>query len=132
MPGGQVGVILYVEDDGVVRLSLASALEEAGFVVREVDDGRQALAVLEAEGSEVRGLITDVNLGSEPDGWEIARSARERDAALPVVYVSGESQETWAAKGVPNSVMIAKPFVPTQVVVALSMLLNTTSSGSAT
>ena len=27
----------------------------------------------------------------------------------------------------PNSVMIAKPFVPTQVVVALSMLLNTTS-----
>lgn len=132
MPDGQVGVILYVEDDGVVRLSLASALEEAGFVVREVDDGQQALAVLDADGAEVRGLITDVNLGSEPDGWEIARRARERDAALPVVYVSGESQETWAAKGVPNSVMIAKPFVPTQVVVALSMLLNTTSSGGGT
>lgn len=127
MSDARVGVILYVEDDGVVRLSLASALEEAGFVVREVDDGRQALAVLDAEGAEVRGLITDVNLGSEPDGWEIARLAREREAALPVVYVSGESQEAWAAKGVPNSVMIAKPFVPTQVVVALSMLLNTTS-----
>jgi DNA-binding response OmpR family regulator len=129
MPDEQVGVILYVEDDGVVRLSLATALEEAGFVVREVGDGREALAVLEADG-EVRGLVTDVNLGSEPDGWAIARRARERDATLPVVYVSGESQDAWAANGVPNSVMIAKPFVPTQVVVALSMLLNTNSTAS--
>lgn len=126
MPDEQVGVILYVEDDGVVRLSLATALEEAGFIVREVGDGREALAVLEADG-EVRGLVTDVNLGSEPDGWAVARRARERDAALPVVYVSGESQDAWSANGVPNSVMIAKPFVPTQVVVALSMLLNTNS-----
>ena len=129
MPDEQVGVVLYVEDDGVVRLSLASALEEAGFVVREVDNGREALAVLES-GGEVRGLVTDVNLGSDPDGWVIARRARERDATLPVVYVSGESQDAWAANGVPNSVMIAKPFVPTQVVVALSMLLNTNSTAS--
>ena len=127
MSDGQVGVILYVEDDAVVRLSLASALEDAGFSVREVGSGTEALAVLEAEGDGVRGLVTDVNLGSEPDGWAVARSARECDPALPVVYVSGESQEAWAVQGVPNSVMIAKPFVPTQVVVALSMLLNTAS-----
>lgn len=126
MSDGQVGVILYVEDDPVVRLSLASALEEAGFVVREVDNGTEALAILE-EGDGVRGLVTDVNLGAAPDGWAVARHARERDATLPVVYVSGESQEAWAAHGVPNSVMVAKPFVPTQVVVALSMLLNTAS-----
>ncbi len=127
MPDARVGVILYVEDDAVVRLSLAAALEEAGFVVREVGNGREALDALATEGEDVRGLVTDVNLGSEPDGWTVARQARERDAALPVVYVSGESQEAWAAQGVPNSVMIAKPFVPTQVVVALSMLLNTAS-----
>jgi DNA-binding response OmpR family regulator len=127
MPDEQVGVILYVEDDGVVRLSLTAALEEAGFVVREVGTGREALAVLEADGG-VRGLVTDVNLGTEPDGWDIARRARERDATLPVVYVSGESQDAWSVNGVPNSVMIAKPFVPTQVVVALSMLLNTNST----
>ncbi len=130
MPDGQVGVILYVEDDAVVRLSLASALEDAGFLVREVGDGKEALAVLEADGEAVRGLVTDVNLGADPDGWAIARKAREREATLPVVYVSGESQEAWAANGVPNSVLIAKPFVPTQVVVALSMLLNTASGTS--
>ena len=127
MPDGQVGVILYVEDDAVVRLSLATALEEAGFVVREVDNGREALAVLETDGAAVGGLVTDVKLGADPDGWALARKAREREATLPVVYVSGESQEAWAANGVPNSVLIAKPFVPTQVVVALSMLLNTAS-----
>lgn len=125
-----VGVILYVEDDGVVRLSLASALEEAGFVVREVGSGREALAALMEEGGELRGLVTDVNLGSEPDGWDVARQAREKDPSLPVVYVSAESQEAWAVNGVPNSVLVAKPFVPTQVVVALSMLLN--NAGTAT
>jgi DNA-binding response OmpR family regulator len=130
MPDGQVGVILYVEDDAVVRLSLATALEDAGFVVREVGDGKEALAALEAGGEAVRGLVTDVNLGADPDGWAVARKAREREATLPVVYVSGESQEAWAANGVPNSVLIAKPFVPTQVVVALSMLLNTASGTS--
>ena len=130
MSDGQVGVILYVEDDAVVRLSLAAALEEAGFIVREVGSGREALAALDSD-DDVRGLVTDVNLGTEPDGWTIARQARERDAVLPVVYVSAESQEAWAAQGVPNSVMIAKPFVPTQVVVALSMLLNTVG-GTAT
>ena len=42
---------------------------------------------------------------------------------LPVVYVSAASEHEWSAQGVPASVMIAKPCVSAQVVVAISSLL---------
>jgi hypothetical protein len=46
---------------------------------------------------------------------------------LPVIYVSGASHQDWTSKGVPESVMIAKPFAPAQIVVAISGLLNKAS-----
>jgi len=43
---------------------------------------------------------------------------------MPVVYLSGDSEADWTARGVPQSVFIAKPFAPAQVVTAISTLLN--------
>ena len=56
--------------------------------------------------------------------WDVARRAREKIPTLPVVYVTGDSAHEWAAQGVPNSVMISKPFVAAQIVNAVSTLLN--------
>ena len=58
------------------------------------------------------------------DGWEVARHAREIDPALPVVYMNGGSAEDWGSKGVPNGIVLAKPFAPAQLVTAISQLLN--------
>lgn len=67
----------------------------------------------------------DITLGRDKlDGWEVARHAREADPAFPVVYMSGDSTEDWASKGVPNSIMLAKPFAPAQLVTAVAQLLN--------
>lgn len=41
-----------------------------------------------------------------------------------VVYMSGDSAEDWSSKGVPNSIMLSKPFAPAQLVTAISNLLN--------
>ncbi|MGA8898788.1 MAG: response regulator, partial [Bradyrhizobium sp.] len=38
--------------------------------------------------------------------------------------MSGRDADDWAAKGVPNSIMLAKPFAPAQLVNAVSQLLN--------
>lgn len=35
---------------------------------------------------------------------------RRAKPAMPVVYVSGDSAIHWGSEGVPNSIMIAKPF----------------------
>ena len=66
----------------------------------------------------------DINLLGRIDGWEVAKQARKIDPQLPVVYMSGKDADDWASKGVPNSIMLAKPFAPAQLVTAVSQLLN--------
>ena len=117
-------LLLYVEDEVLIQDLLVSALTEAGYEVLAVSTGAEGIEALAGRSGELRGLITDINLGSGVDGWEVARHARELINGLPVVYVSGASHQEWSSKGVPESVMIAKPFVPVQIVVAMSALLN--------
>jgi CheY-like chemotaxis protein len=57
-------------------------------------------------------------------GWDVARHGRETNPDLPVVYVTASERHDWASRGVPNSVLIAKPFAPAQVLIAVSQLLN--------
>jgi DNA-binding response OmpR family regulator len=83
--------------------------------------------LLDKADGKYRALVTDINFGrGQTDGWEIARHAREIDSEFPVVYMSGDSAEARASKGVPNSIMLAKPFAPAQLVTAVSVsqLLN--------
>jgi hypothetical protein len=54
--------------------------------------------------------------------------AREINPSFPVVYMSGDSAEDWASQGVPNSIMLSKPFAPAQLVTAVSQLLNAGTS----
>jgi DNA-binding response OmpR family regulator len=116
-------LLLYVEDEALIQQMLVTDLEEAGFAVLVTNNGTEALAVLASQSEELHGLITDINLGDGPDGWDVARKARELRSGLPVVYVSAASEHEWTSQGVPASLMITKPFVPAQVVVAISSLL---------
>ena len=123
-------LILLVEDEVLTREMLVEALEEAGFSTLVSGDAEEAVVLFEGDGVEIRGLVTDINLDCGMDGWELARAAREQVGDLPVVYISGASGHEWVSRGVPNSLMITKPFAPAQVVVALSSLLVATDSMS--
>jgi DNA-binding response OmpR family regulator len=68
--------------------------------------------------------VTDINVQGEMDGWEVAQQAREIAPDFPVVYMSGAAAADWTSKGVPNSIMLAKPFAPAQLLTAVSNLLN--------
>ena|SRR5450631_3325695 len=100
-------------------------MAEAGFEIVIASSGEQAMELLDSSEGKFRALVTDINLGRDKlSGWEVARHAREIDPAFPVVYTSGDSAEDWASKGVPHSIMLAKPFAPAQLVTAVSQLLN--------
>jgi DNA-binding response OmpR family regulator len=124
MPCAQAVVVLYVEDDDFIGEIVEIALQEFGLEVVGVADGAAALDTITGNMVPFCVLITDVNLGTELDGWEIARRARELNRALPVVYVSGANGHEWKARGVPNSIMIVKPFTPIQLVGAVTSLLK--------
>ena len=121
-------LILLVEDEVLIRMNLQEELAEAGFELVVAADGHRALAELEADAGRFRALVTDIRLGRGPNGWEVARRARELVPEMGVVYVSGDSAFEWSAQGVPGSVMVPKPFVPAQVITAVATLLNRTTS----
>ena len=122
-------LVLVVEDEILIRMMVVEALDEAGFSSLEAGDGLTGIELMKANREQLRGLVTDVNMGTGMDGWELARAGREQISDLPIVYVSGASGHEWTSRGVPNSLLITKPFATAQIVVALSSLLvalNTT------
>jgi len=121
-------VILVVEDDPIIQNLMEDALSDGGYEVDVASTGEEAAALLSAGKKTYRALVTDINLLGRLDGWEVGRRAREIDPNGPVVYVSGDSAGDWASKGVPNSIMLSKPFAPAQLVTAVSQLLNSGTS----
>ena len=117
-------LILLAEDEPLIRLMLQEELEEAGFKLVVAADGQKAMVEIEADAVHFRGLVTDIRLGQGPSGWELARRARELNPEIAVVYVSGDSAHEWHAQGVPKSIMVPKPFVPAQIITAVTTLLN--------
>ena len=119
-------VVLVVEDDQLVQSVVEDCLSDGGFEAVIASSGDNAVELLDASERKYHALVTDINLSpSKFDGWDVARHAREIDPNFPVVYMSGKDADDWAAKGVPNSIMLPKPFAPAQLVTAVSQLLNT-------
>lgn len=121
-------VLLLVEDEFLIREILDENLTEAGFVVVAVGSATEAYEELADNVSRFRAVVTDIRLGEGPDGWDIARRARQLASDMPVVYISGDSAGDWASKGVPKSVMIGKPFATGQIVTAVATLINDADS----
>ena len=120
-----VPVILVIEDDEAIQTLVEDALSDAGFEPAIAPSGEEAVTLLKGMESTYRALVTDIQSPGRIDGWEVARRAREIDPEFPIVYMSGAHAGDWASKGVPNSVMLEKPFAPAQLVTAVSNLLNT-------
>ncbi|WP_249138241.1 response regulator [Phenylobacterium montanum] len=118
-------LVLLVDDEPMIQELVEVALDDAGFAVVSASSGSEALARFEADAVTFDAVVTDINLGIGPDGWDVARRSRQGNPQIPVVYISGASAAEWPNQGVPRSIMIQKPFAPAQIVMAVATLLNT-------
>lgn len=117
-------VVLLVEDEALVILVAQDALEAGGYTAIPASTGVEAMRVLDERSTELAGLVTDIQLGTGPTGWEVARHARELRPDLPIVYTTGNGAAQWPAQGVPNSVVVQKPYAPAQLLTAISNLMT--------
>lgn len=115
--------VLVIEDEFLISEMVATSLSEGGYEVVQVISSKKALAELEVDADRFRAIITDIRLGNGPDGWDIARRARELVPNIAVIYMTGDSGPDWTARGVPNSVVVSKPFAPAEIVTAVSTLI---------
>lgn len=116
--------LLVVEDEALIAWDLEETLIAADYTCVVAGNGAEAVRELEADAAGFRGVLTDIRIGQGPNGWEVGRRARELVPGMPIVYVSGDRAGEWASRGVPDSVMIAKPYALSQVVAVISQLIN--------
>lgn len=120
----ELPLVMVVEDDDPVQNVVEDALAEGGFESAIAASGEEAVTLLRSGAVKYRALVTDINLKGRMTGWEVAKAAREIDPALPVVYMTGAAAAQWSSHGVPNSILLEKPFAPAQLVTAVAQLLN--------
>ncbi len=123
-------LVLIAEDEPLIQATLEDVVSEAGFEHLAVPSADDAILALEEDSARFCALITDVRMPGKADGWDLARRARKLQPLMPVIYMTGDSAKEWAAQGVPNSVLLQKPFVHAQLVTALTTLLNDAATSS--
>ena len=85
----QPKVVLVVEDEWLIRGSLAEVLAQAGFRVFQAAQGEDALATMQEHGPAIDLLFTDIRTPGRLDGLELARRARALLPGLAILVASG-------------------------------------------
>ena len=111
--------IIFLDDSFWCHLDSCEYLRSIGLNVAEAYSAADAIALI-GEHTDLSGLVTDIELGDGPNGFEVARIARTAYPHLPVVYISGTAAGRHELEGVNGAEFISKPFLPQQIVEALS------------
>ncbi len=102
--------ILLAEDNDAVRASVRRVLERNHYRVREAGDGRQALNILAESRGGIDLVLADMVMPAM-DGLELRRHLRAHHPRLPVLLMSGYSEEAITSLGhEPLGPVLEKPF----------------------
>lgn len=116
------GRVLLVEDQDAVREAARRLLVSAGFEVSTAANGRLALDLAQAWATPPDLLITDVVM---PDlgGRQVATELRSRWPTLPVLFVSGYTDQEVMNPGDVHARFLQKPFTRDSLLASVGELL---------
>ncbi|MFC1456486.1 response regulator [Microvirga arabica] len=121
-PSNPPALVLVVEDEALVRMTLVDVLEDAGFTVIEATHADEALQQLQAL-PRISAVVTDVEMPrGSINGFELARRVRQERKEIGVLIASGRA--TPKPGDLPEgAVFIGKPVHPGSLVQLLRTLL---------
>jgi len=90
-PANTSAVVLAVEDEPVVRMTIVEVLSDIGYTVIEADSAKAGLGILES-GVRVDLLLTDFGLPGGMNGRQLADAARALRPGLKVLFVTGYAE----------------------------------------
>jgi DNA-binding NtrC family response regulator len=98
--------VLIVEDEALLRSTIVTAFQGAGWEVLEASTAEGALVLSDVHAIDV--VFTDIQLGGHLSGWDLAEAVRAEHPDIPVIYTSGATVAR--SRMVPGSRFIAKPY----------------------
>ncbi|WP_309644568.1 response regulator [Phenylobacterium sp.] len=114
---------MFVEDNFICNMDSCDVLRAHGFSVTATYCASAAFEAI-SKHEHLSALVTDIDLGSGGDGFDVARHARKAYPHLPVVYISGTAAARHLSEGVKDSTFLTKPCDPLQIVAALNRAIR--------
>lgn len=120
---GDQKLIVVVEDNRDINDLLSLILEEEGYRVISVTDGRQALQAAREHSPDL--ITLDLALPGK-DGWALARELQEDPATenIPILVISAYTRDLDAPLRRRVARVISKPFYITQVINEVDAILR--------
>lgn len=117
--------ILIVDDSASIRQVVSMALEGAGYQVIQASDGKDALS--KVNGKRVNLIISDVNMPNM-DGitllTELKKQANTKFTPVIMLTTESDASKKAAGKAAGAKAWVVKPFVPAQILAAVSKLIQ--------
>jgi CheY-like chemotaxis protein len=114
---GRDPVLLVVEDEVLIRLSICDFLRDEGFTVIEAGSARDALAVLNVR-RDITLVLTDLNMSGAMEGVRLIREIRRSYPAIKVITASAYQVTE------PVEATITKPYSLDRLLAIIKSLLN--------
>jgi DNA-binding response OmpR family regulator len=107
--------VLIAEDDTITRNGLVEILEKEGYEAICAKDGKEAIELYGTHRPDF--VCLDIMMPGE-SGFDVCRSIRERNPAVPIVFISAKSEEIDKVVGLELGAddYIVKPFGVREVV----------------
>ena len=113
--------VLIVDDDRLVRRFMTESLKAQGYRVVDASDGQSAIERLQESVFDL--LLVDFAMPGM-NGAELARLAREMQAALRILIVSGYADSTALQAAVGDAPQLRKPFDTVELQAAVKELFE--------
>ncbi len=124
-PTGNRELLLVVEDDPALRALVVQLLHRLGYRTVAAGDAASALRLLAAE-PEVALLLADMVLPGGKNGAELSREAKVLKPGLPVLFMSGYTENAVIHNGRldPGVRLLEKPFTTNKLAEAVRAALS--------
>jgi CheY-like chemotaxis protein len=114
--------ILVIEDEPLIRMTVADDLRDAGFEVLEASNADEALLLFEQQ-SSIHAIFTDIDMPGVLDGLKLAWVVKERWPTVEIVITSGH-RNVGDCDMPDRAVFFPKPYAHKPVIAALSRLTS--------
>ncbi|MDO8338957.1 MAG: PAS domain-containing protein [Microcella sp.] len=125
LPRGHGELILVVDDDPTIRLITARTLQSYEYRTLVAENGRDAIALVEAPGASVDLVLTDMMM-PVMDGAATTAYLEEHHPGIPVIAASGLTSAGGAARsaGMGVAAFLPKPYTTSLLLTTIRDVLD--------